>query len=83
MSEESDFRDKIAAIHAEFDQFRAAIIEVAQTVCDYRQKLRSSRQFAKEEQFMLTMEYQSMVLTAILAQPPRFDPEIPDFPPEE
>jgi hypothetical protein len=67
--EEFDFdftKDKIAQIHAEFDQFRAAVIEVAQTVCDYREKLKKSRHFSKEEQFMLVMEYQSAVLGAIL-----------------
>lgn len=65
--EEFDFlKDKMAQIHAEFDQFRAAVIEVAQTVCDYREKLKKSRQFSKEEQFMLTMEYQQLVLGVIM-----------------
>lgn len=86
MSEDDfDFRDKIAAINAEFDQFRAAMLEVATTVADYRSALKKSRQFTKEETFMLAMEYQQMVLGAILggnlgSNP---GPEVPDFPPED
>lgn len=59
-------KNKIAAIGAEFDQFRAAVVEVAQTVCAYRQELRKSKSFTREEQFMLTMDYQTAVLHAIL-----------------
>lgn len=85
MSDSDDFKDKIAAINAEFDQFRAAMMEVATTVCDYRAQIKKSRQFNREEQFMLTMEYQSMVLGAILGGNlgGGSSPEVPDFPPDD
>lgn len=83
MSSDDEFRDKIAAINAEFDQFRAAMMEVATTVCDYRAQIKKSRQFSKEEQFMLTMEYQTMVLGAILNGNFGGGPEVPDYPPED
>ena len=80
-----DFRDKIAAMHAEVEQYRSSILELAGTVCDYRKKLKQSRQFAPEESFMLTMQYQETMLGAIFSIQPRFtvDPDIPDFPPDE
>lgn len=61
-----ELNEKIAAIHSEFDQFKAAISEIAQTVCVYRQELKKSRQFTRDESFALTMEYQAMVLNNIL-----------------
>ena len=94
MSDQDEFKDRIAQIHAEFDQFRAAIMEVAQTVCDYREQLKKSRLFTRQEQFMLAMEYQTMVLQAILmgnmggpgagpGDEPEDLPEVPDYPPED
>ena len=88
MSEPDEFADRIAAIHAEFDQFRAAIMEVAQTVCDYREQLKKSRLFTRQEQFMLVMEYQNLVLQAILMGSGMGGsgnselPDVPDYPPE-
>ncbi len=81
--DEFDLRAKLAAINAEFDQFRAAMLEVATTVADYRAQLKKSRQFTKEETFMLTMEYQSMVLNAILGGNLGGGNSVPDFPPED
>ena len=82
---EKEIMDKLAAINAEFDQFKAAMMEIAIAVSDYRKMLKRSRQFTKEEQFMLTMEYQNMILSTILTG--NFGgsstPEIPDFPPED
>lgn len=62
---DEDSKDSIAKINAEFDQFRAAIRGVSLTVCDYKRSLKESRLFTREEQFMLTMEFQASVMTAI------------------
>lgn len=82
-----EIRDRLAAINAEFDQFRAAMLEVATTVSDYRQQLKRGRQFTKDETFMLTMEYQGMILGAILTGNMggggNDTPQVPDFPPED
>lgn len=86
MSDSDEFKDRIAQIHAEFDQFRAAIIEVAQTVCDYNQQLRKSKLFTREQAFIMAMEYQTMVLSSILngnLGGASGSTEVPDYPPED
>jgi hypothetical protein len=92
MSDYEDFfKDRMAAINAEFDQLREVMREISLVVSDYRASLKKSKQFTDEESFMLTMECQSFFLGAVFAmnlgQEPDgdddFSSEVPDFPPED
>lgn len=64
---EEEFGDIFARMNAEMDQFRAAISELAQAVIAFRRELRASRAFTREEQFLLTQEFQMQMFGAFFA----------------